>query len=216
MLVVFLVLFYIELKGDEKMTKEQLIALGATEELATKIADESKKEIEGYVEKSKYSEMEATKKQLEEGNKTLTKQLEEIKKSVGDNAELKKQIEDMQNSNKAKEKEYADSIVKLKLDNAVDLALLGAGSKNNKAVKALLNLEKAVIGEDGKVIGLNEQLETLKKADDSSFLFEVTGKFKGVNPGGKKGQESDFKSMTYSQIEKYLAENPGTKIEDIM
>lgn len=198
------------------MTKEQLIALGATEELATKIADESKKEIEGYVEKSKYSEMEATKKQLEEGNKTLTKQLEEIKKSVGDNAELKKQIEDMQNSNKAKEKEYADSIAKLKLDNAVDLALLGAGSKNNKAVKALLNLEKAVIGEDGKVIGLNEQLETLKKADDSSFLFEVTGKFKGVNPGGKKGQEPDFKSMTYSQIEKYLAENPGTKIEDIM
>lgn len=198
------------------MIKEQLIALGATEELATKIADESKKEIEGYVEKSKYSEMEATKKQLEEGNKTLTKQLEEIKKSVGDNAELKKQIEDMQNSNKAKEKEYADSIAKLKLDNAVDLALLGAGSKNNKAVKALLNLEKAVIGEDGKVIGLNEQLETLKKADDSSFLFEVTGKFKGVNPGGKKGQEPDFKSMTYSQIEKYLAENPGTKIEDIM
>lgn len=198
------------------MTKEQLIALGATEELATKIADESKKEIEGYVEKSKYSEMEATKKQLEEGNKTLTKQLEEIKKSVGDNAELKKQIEDMQNSNKAKEKEYADSIAKLKLDNAVDLALLGAGSKNNKAVKALLNLEKAVIGEDGKVIGLNEQLETLKKADDSSFLFEVVGKFKGVNPGGKKGQEPDFKSMTYSQIEKYLAENPGTKIEDIM
>lgn len=198
------------------MTKEQLIALGATEELATKIADESKKEIEGYVEKSKYSEIETTKKQLEEGNKTLTKQIEEIKKSVGDNAELKKQIEDMQNSNKAKEKEYADSIAKLKLDNAVDLALLGAGSKNNKAVKALLNLEKAVIGEDGKVIGLNEQLETLKKADDSSFLFEVVGKFKGVNPGGKKGQEPDFKSMTYSQIEKYLAENPGTKIEDIM
>ena len=198
------------------MTKEQLIALGASEELATKIAEESVKELAGYVEKSKYSEVETAKKQLEEGNKTLTKQLEEIKKSAGDNAELKKQIEDMQTVNKNKEKEYADSIAKLKLDNAVDIALMGAGSKNNKAVKALLNLEKAVIGEDGKVVGLKEQLDNLRKAEDSSFLFEVTPKFKGVNPAGNKGGEVDFKSMTYSQMEKYLAENPSAKIEDIL
>lgn len=200
-----------------KLTKEQLIALGAPEELATKIAGESAKELAGYIEKSKYSEVETAKKQLEEGNKTLTKQLEEIKKSAGDNAELKKQIEDMQTANKAKEKEYAESIAKLKLDNAVDLALLGAGAKNNKAVKALLNLEKATIGEDGKVIGLDEQLKNLKKAEDSSFLFETAPKFKGVNPAGKGGdKEPDFKSMSYSQIEKFLAENPGAKIEDII
>lgn len=198
------------------MTKEQLIALGASEELATKIAEESVKELAGYVEKSKYSEVETAKKQLEEGNKTLTKQLEEIKKSAGDNAELKKQIEDMQTVNKNKEKEYADSIAKLKLDNAVDIALMGVGSKNNKAVKALLNLEKAVIGEDGKIVGLKEQLDNLRKAEDSSFLFETTPKFKGVNPAGNKNPEVDFKSMTYSQMEKYLAENPGAKIDDIL
>lgn len=198
------------------MTKEQLIALGASEELATKIAEESVKELAGYVEKSKYSEVETAKKQLEEGNKTLTKQLEEIKKSAGDNAELKKQIEDMQTVNKNKEKEYADSIAKLKLDNAVDIALMGAGSKNNKAVKALLNLEKAVIGEDGKIVGLKEQLDNLRKAEDSSFLFETTPKFKGVNPAENKNPEADFKTMTYSQMEKYLAENPSAKIDDIL
>lgn len=198
------------------MTKEQLISLGASEELATKIAGESVKELAGYVEKSKYSEIETAKKQLEEGNKTLTKQLEEIKKSAGDNAELKKQIEDMQTANKNKEKEYADSIAKLKLDNAVDIALMGAGSKNNKAVKALLNLEKAVIGEDGKIVGLKEQLDNLRKAEDSSFLFETTPKFKGVNPAENKNPEADFKTMTYSQMEKYLAENPSAKIDDIL
>ena len=37
------------------MTKEQLIALGAPDELAAKIAGESAKELEGYIEKSKYS-----------------------------------------------------------------------------------------------------------------------------------------------------------------
>lgn len=200
------------------MTKEQLITLGVSEELATKIAGESKKELEGYIEKSKYSELEAEKNQLTESQKTLAKQLEEVKKNSGDNAELKKQIEEMQNINKAKEKEYKDNLVKIKLDNAVEIALMSSGAKNSKAVKALLNLEKAVLGEDGKITGLEEQIKALKTAEDSSFLFAETPKVKGANPAGNpgKGGNVDFKNMTYSQIEKYLAENPGAKIEDII
>lgn len=200
------------------MTKEQLIALGVSEELATKIAGESKKELEGYIEKSRYSELEAEKNQLTESQKTLTKQLEEVKKNSGDNAELKKQIEEMQNANEAKEKEYTDNLVKIKLDNAVEIALMSSGAKNSKAVKALLNLEKAVLGEDGKITGLEEQIKALKTAEDSSFLFAETPKVKGANPAGNpgKGGNVDFKNMTYSQIEKYLAENPGAKIEDII
>lgn len=200
------------------MTKEQLTALGVSEELATKIAGESKKELEGYIEKSKYSELEAEKNQLTESQKTLAKQLEEVKKNSGDNAELKKQIEEMQNTNKAKEKEYKDNLAKIKLDNAVEIALMSSGAKNSKAVKALLNLEKAVLGEDGKITGLEEQIKALKTAEDSSFLFAETPKVKGANPAGNpgKGGDIDFKNMTYSQIEKYLAENPGAKIEDII
>lgn len=200
------------------MTKEQLITLGVSEELATKIAGESKKELESYIEKSKYSELEAEKNQLIESQKTLAKQLEEVKKNSGDNAELKKQIEEMQNTNKAKEKEYKDNLAKIKLDNAVEIALMSSGAKNSKAVKALLNLEKAVLGEDGKITGLEEQIKALKTAEDSSFLFAETPKVKGANPAGNpgKGGDIDFKNMTYSQIEKYLAENPGAKIEDII
>lgn len=200
------------------MTKEQLKALGVTEELAIKIAEEFKKDLEGYIEKSKYSELEAEKNQLTESQKTLAKQLEEVKKNSGDNAELKKQIEEMQNTNKAKEKEYKDNLAKIKLDNAVEIALMSSGAKNSKAVKALLNLEKAVLGEDGKITGLEEQIKALKTAEDSSFLFAETPKVKGANPAGNpgKGGNVDFKNMTYSQIEKYLAENPGAKIEDII
>lgn len=62
------------------MTKEQLIALGLGEELALKVAGESKKELEGYVEKAKYLELETEKNQLAESNKSLTKNLEEVKK----------------------------------------------------------------------------------------------------------------------------------------
>ena len=123
------------------MTKEQLIALGLGEELAIKVAGESKKELEGYVERAKYLELETEKNQLAESNKSLTKNLEEVKKNVGDNEELKKQISDMQEAQKAKDKEYADNIEKIRLDNALDIALMSAGAKNNKAVKALLNLD---------------------------------------------------------------------------
>ena len=62
------------------MTKEQLIALGLGEELAIKVAEESKKELEGYVERAKYLELETEKNQLAESNKSLTKNLEEVKK----------------------------------------------------------------------------------------------------------------------------------------
>ena len=195
------------------MTKEQLIALGLGEELAIKVAGESKKELEGYVERAKYLELETEKNQLSESNKSLTKNLEEVKKNVGDNEELKKQISDIQEAQKAKDKEYADNIAKIKLDNALDIALMGAGAKNNKAVKALLNLDGAKIGEDGKVVGLDEQLKVLKAAADSSFLFEVTQTPKGGSPAGNPEKKVNFNEMTYSQMEKYLAENPGVKID---
>lgn len=195
------------------MTKEQLIALGLGEELAIKVAGESKKELEGYVERAKYLELETEKNQLAESNKSLTKNLEEVKKNVGDNEELKKQISDMQEAQKAKDKEYVDNIAKIRLDNTLDIALMSAGSKNNKAVKALLNLDGAKIGEDGKIAGLDEQLKALKTATDSSFLFETTPTPKGGNPAGNPEKKVNFNEMTYSQMEKYLAENPGTKLD---
>lgn len=195
------------------MTKEQLIALGLTEELATKVAGESEKELKGYVERAKYLELETEKDQLIESNKSLTKNLEEVKKNVGDNEELKKQISDMQELQKAKDKEYADNIAKIRLDNVLDIALMGAGAKNNKAVKALLNLDGAKIGEDGKIVGLEEQLKALREANDSSFLFEEIKVPKGSNPAGNGEKKINFNEMTYSQMEKYLAENPGAKID---
>lgn len=202
------------------MKKADLVALalGLTEEQLQKLEVASETELKGYVEKTKYTELEAEKKQLTEGNTTLSKQLEEVKKNAGDNAELKKQIEDMQTTNKTKEKEYADSIAKIKLDNAVEIALMNSGAKNSKAAKALLNLEKAVLGGDGKITGLEEQIKTLKTAEDSSFLFAEAPKVKGADPAGNpsKNGSVDFKNMTYSQIEQYLAENPGAKVNDII
>ena len=196
------------------MKKEELIKLGLDEETAKKVEAASTEELKGYVEKTKYSELETIKNQLEESNKTVNKQLEDLKKNTGDAEALKAEIQKMQDENKSKETEYANNIKKLKIDNAVELALIGAKAKNIKAVKALLNLENLEIGEDGKVKGLEDQIKNLTKDEGTAFLFEAESKTetpKGTDPAGKSTKK-DIKDMTYSEMEAYLAANPGAKI----
>lgn len=196
------------------MKKEELIKLGLDEETAKKVEAASTEELKGYVEKTKYSELETVKNQLEESNKTVNKQLEDLKKNTGDAEALKAEIQKMQDENKNKETEYTNNIKKLKVDNAVELALIGAKAKNTKAVKALLNLENLEIGEDGKVKGLEDQIKNLTKDEGTAFLFEAESKTetpKGTDPAGKSTKK-DMKDMTYSEMEAYLAANPGAKI----
>lgn len=196
------------------MKKEELIKLGLDEETAKKIEAASTEELKGYVEKTKYSELETVKNQLEESNKTVNKQLEDLKKNTGDAEALKAEIQKMQDENKSKETEYSNNIKKLKVDNAIELALIGAKAKNTKAVKALLDLENLEIGEDGKVKGLEDQIKNLTKDEGTAFLFEVESKTetpKGTDPAGKSTKK-DIKDMTYSEMEAYLAANPGAKI----
>ena len=62
------------------------------------------------------------------------------------------------------------------------IALRPSG-KNAKAIRALLELEKAELTEDGSVKGLAEQMEKLKKAEDSKFLFDSERRIlKGTKP----------------------------------
>lgn len=196
------------------MKKEELIKLGLDEETAKKVETASIEELKGYIEKVKYSELETIKNQLEESNKTVNKQLEDLKKNTGDAEALKAEIQKMQDENKNKETEYTNNIKKLKVDNAIELALIGAKAKNTKAVKALLNLENLEIGEDGKVKGLEDQIKNLTKDEGTAFLFEAESKTetpKGTDPAGKSTKK-DIKDMTYSEMEAYLAANPGAKI----
>lgn len=64
----------------------------------------------------------------------------------------------------------AREIEQLKFDFALDRELTKAQARNPKAVKALLD-RGALKYDKGKIIGLEEQLETLKKGEDSAFLF---------------------------------------------
>lgn len=170
------------------MKKEDLMKIdGMTDELATKIAEQSAEELKGYIPKTRFDEVNEAKKNAEELVKERDKQLDDLKKSSGDNEELKKQIEQLQEDNKATVKKYEADIKKMQIDNAVQAALKDAGAKNITAAVALLkDLDKAELSDDGTIKGLAEQITELQKSE--SYLFntktESSQNVSGITPAG--------------------------------
>ena len=198
------------------MEKEQLIALGLTSEQADKVLGAHKTYMESFVPKGRFNEELEAKKNLETQLAERDKQLKELEKSAGDNKELKAQIEKLQNDNKTAAEKYAKDLFDLQLNNAVDVAITGAKGKNSKAIKALLDLEKADL-KDGKVIGLEEQLSNLKKSDP--YLFEIEKQ--PANPNRFKPGDGNNKTpggdgpKTYSEMVAMLEANPNLDINNL-
>jgi hypothetical protein len=197
------------------MTKEQLIALGLDEATATKIAAASAEELKGFIIKADHEAIMEAKGQLEKDIKVRDKQLEDLKKVDAEG--LQKQIETLQETNKTTKADYEGKIKQMLIDNAVNAALTGAKAKNLKAVRALLDLDKAEL-EGETVKGLEAQIKALQADEGSKFLFdaaETKTKFKGVKPGETdKTYPADKKpsEMTYTELCAYMEANPGVEV----
>ncbi len=208
-----------------------LLGAAYTPEIDTAVAQEIGK---GFVARTdfnakaaKVTELEAEVTQLRGDVKTRDAQLEELKKSAGDNADLKKQIEDLTAQNKADKAAHDKELATVKLMAAVDAELTAAGSKNNTAVKAVLAdfLKDASIL-DGKVtskvngesVTLAARVEAMKKDAATDFLFGAAAKYEGWKPGdsgdGKKpGEGKKPSEMSYAELAEYLAANPDAKLD---
>lgn len=160
------------------MTKEELKALGLTDDQISKIYEDYGK---NYAPKSQLNEKLEALKLAEKEKGDMTKQLDELKKTNASNAELTKQIETLQQAAKDREKEYAGQLSKIRLDNAVERALTGAKARNVKAARALLDLADAKLDEKGEVIGLSDKIKALQKSD--AYLFDAGTPPKGMKPG---------------------------------
>lgn len=171
------------------MKKEEFVELGMDEALAEKCAKASQDELKGFIPKRRFDEVNEEKKSLDKALQDRDKQLEQLNKSTGDVDELMKQIKALQEDNKTATAEHKAEVKQLKINNAVDAALLGAKVKNTTAVKALLkDLDKAELAEDGTIKGLDEQIKALQESD--SYLFE-TKKDKAEVKGAKPGEGED-------------------------
>ena len=151
----------------------------------------------------RYNKLQEQKKQLEEASKTYQKQLEELTKNNADVEALNKLVEQLQLSNKELETNHKQEMDRLQFNFALDGELTNAKSKNNKALKALLDMN-SIKYQEGKFEGLQEQIEALQK--DASYLFDLDttpqntgglGNFgRGNNPTITKEQ---FRSMSYME-----------------
>lgn len=151
----------------------------------------------------RYNKLQEQKKQLEEASKNYQKQLEELTKNNADVEALNKLVEQLQLSNKELETNHKQEMDRLQFNFALEGALNSAKSKNNKALKALLDMN-SIKYQEGKFEGLQEQIEALQK--DASYLFDLDttpqntgglGNFgRGNNPTITKEQ---FRSMSYME-----------------
>ena len=126
---------------------------------------------------------------------------------------IKKAADDWKETAEKAKADADKQISQMKFDYALSVALTGAKAKNAKAVKALLDMDGLKFN-DGKIVGLDEQLAQIKA--DNDYLFESDEPapefVKGTNGGsgsvgGKKPSE-----MTYTELCDYMAQNPGAEI----
>lgn len=199
------------------MTKEELKALGLTDDQVSKIYEDYGK---NYAPKSQLNEKIEALKLADREKGEMGKQLDALKKNNKSNDELTKQIETLQQAAKDREKEYAGQMAQIRLDNAVDRALTGAKARNVKAARALLDLTDAKLDDKGEVVGLGDKIKALQKSDAYLFDGEGTKKMGGFKPSesGEKHTEGkysmdDLANMTPEEINANWASISGQKEE---
>lgn len=119
--------------------------------------------------------------------------------------ELLRRIEALEQEKAELTAAHAEELAAVKRSAAIDLALAAAGARNCKAVRALLQEEALVLGGDGTVEGLAEQLAAIRKSDPYLFCQEErrpTGR--GFVPGESADllpdAAPDPAHMTYAQL----------------
>lgn len=67
---------------------------------------------------------------------------------------------------------YEQQIKGIRVTAAIEAAMTKAGAKSVKAAKALLDMDKIMVDENGNVTGIEDQMQALTTGKDTAFLFE--------------------------------------------
>lgn len=193
------------------MNKEQLMAIGLTEEQADKV-------VAGFgqmIPKSRLDEKIKEVKDLEKQIGDRDRQLEDLKKIDAEG--LKEKIKELQKENETAKTEYETKLKDTQLTSALKLALNGK-VHDTDLVAGLIDKTTIELGEDGNITkGLEEQIKTLQES--KSFLFVQkdegnSGGFRGFTPVGGTTQKNDDQQKANEDFGKNLA-NFATNNKDL-
>ena len=194
------------------MTITELItALAIADDKKTAAEKSIKEFLDGaYVPKSRFNEVNEEKKTLQNTIADRDKQLETLKNSKGDTEALKAKIKQLQTENSQEKEKFDTQMKDLRLTTAIQLAI-GDSAQDVGIVSGLFDRKKLILGEDGKVTGLDEQLKALKES--KPFLFKADNnkppQYK-PNGGGGGDIKNPFAKETFNMTEqgKLLRDNP--------
>lgn len=187
------------------MTKEDVTKIfeGATEEQITAVLNLNSGDISAATAKIE-AERDNYRSQLQTAQ-TALKEFEGV-----DVGELNGKIEKLSADLKEKEAAYQQKIADMAFDAVLDKALTGAGAKNAKAVRALLDIETLKASKN--------QAEDIKNAvaavkAENDYLFGESKPFVPINPAG--GSETG-KKMTLTEAMVYANKHPSVDVSTLM
>lgn len=167
------------------MKKEDLVAMGLTDEQADKVIAK----FGSMIPKVRFDEVNDAKKELEKQIGERDTQLTDLKKQVKDNTELTNQIQQLQDANKQSTADFEQKLKDTQLNSAIKLALAGK-VQDADIVATLLDKTKVELNEDGSLKGgLDDQIKSLKEAKPFLFVEEKANsfEFKGFVPAASDG-----------------------------
>lgn len=167
------------------MKKEEIVALGIADEAAEKIMAMAAEELKGYIPKARFDEINEAKKSAEALVKERDGQLTELKKAAGASEELKKQIEELENTNRSNQAAYEDKIKNLTIDAAIKEKL--NDTKYADLLIGKFDRTKLAVNSDGTVTGIDEQLTGIKTTYKDLFTPGLSGRGEPGNPGSLGG-----------------------------
>lgn len=183
------------------MNKEQFIALGLTEDQATKAAQASQEELKIFIPKARFDEVNNSLKDLKGQLSDRDKQLKDLGEKAKGNEDLTRQITDLQEANKKAAGDYEAKIRNITLDNAIKLKLKDNKAKYEDLLMSKVDKEKLKIKEDGTIEGLDEQLTSLKEGYKDLFKQPIEGK--SPNNNGDSSKDSLANDLRGALAERY-------------
>ncbi|OAZ15921.1 scaffold protein [Lactococcus lactis RTB018] len=192
------------------MQREFLKNLGLSDEAIDKVMAENGKDVNDIKTQlnTAESERESYKSQVEERDT----QISQLKTNNTDNAELQKQLTDLQSQIQTKDSDATQQLSAAKKEFAVKLALKDSGTVNSDILFDQVNMDNVIIQDDGKISGLDDQVATFKES--MPYLFQSTEEpakpkiVAGGNPSTTTPATYDLSKMSYKEVAKLKAEQP--------
>ncbi|MSS77176.1 phage scaffolding protein [Anaerococcus sp. AGMB00486] len=179
------------------MKTEELKEIGLNDEQIAAVFKLRGKEVEDYNQlKNNFETLKTENENFKNQVASANEQIEAFKDM--DIESIKASAEEYKNKYEQAQIKAKEDMDNITLNNAIDLGLVNAGSRNLKAAKALLDIDSL---KDSKNLNddLKAQIEGLKESDSYLFKTEEEPKQRSMGKSGSIG-EKELKDMTYEEM----------------